>query len=80
MHLLARPTREELEQFLRLRLRERLLVQVAGECEVVYVGRAASLTEAGDRLVAAAEAAGTVLTMAEAGRTPYLTGGTHDHR
>lgn len=45
------PNLEELEEFLREHLHAGKLVQVAAECEIVYVGRAASLTEAGDYVV-----------------------------
>ena len=41
----------DLERFLREHISARRFVQVAAECEVVYVGRAASLTEAGDYVV-----------------------------
>ena len=43
---LENPDRDTLERFLREHLSAKRFVQVAAECEVVYVGRAASLTEA----------------------------------
>ena len=48
---LENPDRDTLERFLREHLSAKRFVQVAAECEVVYVGRAASLTEAGDYVV-----------------------------
>ena len=48
---LENPDRDTLERFLREHISARRFVQVAAECEVVYVGRAASLTEAGDYVV-----------------------------
>ena len=49
--VLERPSREDLHVFLEMGVRSKQFVQVAAECEVVYVGRAASLTEAGDYVV-----------------------------
>ena len=49
---LTTPTQEQLQSFLKTHLTcGECLVQVAGECEVVYVGRAASMAEAGQYLV-----------------------------
>jgi RecB family endonuclease NucS len=46
------PSPEELLKFLTIHLRDRdCLIQVAGESEIVYQGRAASVAEAGDFLV-----------------------------
>ena len=49
--ILEHPSTFELEAFLREHLAKKKFVQIAAECEVVYVGRAASLTEAGDYIV-----------------------------
>ncbi len=49
--VLEQPNLDDLEAFLRSHLHAKKLVQIAAECEVVYVGRAASLTEAGDYVV-----------------------------
>ena len=49
--ILEHPNKNELEVFLREHLGKKKFVQIAAECEVVYVGRAASLTEAGDYVV-----------------------------
>jgi hypothetical protein len=49
--LLERPHPDQLEVFLRDHLSMKRFVQIAAECEIVYVGRAASLTEAGDYVV-----------------------------
>jgi RecB family endonuclease NucS len=50
--LLHDPTPEDLSDFLSEHLRcGECLVQVAGECEVLYQGRAASVADAGDYLV-----------------------------
>ena len=49
--LLEHPHPDQLEVFLRDHLGMKRFVQVAAECEIVYVGRAASLTEAGDYVV-----------------------------
>ncbi len=46
--LLERPTREQLEQLLRHAMAQSLFAEVVGTCEVIYVGRAASLTQAGE--------------------------------
>ncbi|WP_281168018.1 endonuclease NucS domain-containing protein [Deinococcus peraridilitoris] len=49
---LLRPTPNELSDFLNLHLRVGgCLVQIAGECEVLYHGRAMSMAEAGNYLV-----------------------------
>ena len=48
---LENPDRDSLERFLSEHVSAKRFVQVAAECEVVYVGRAASLTEAGDYVV-----------------------------
>ncbi len=50
-HLLEQPHPDQLEVFLRDQLSMKRFVQIAAECEIVYVGRAASLTEAGDYVV-----------------------------
>ena len=49
--VLEQPGLRDLEDFLRAHLHAKKLVQIAAECEIVYVGRAASLTEAGDYVV-----------------------------
>ena len=49
--ILEQPSTSELEVFLQAHLGKKKFVQIAGTCEVVYVGRAASLTEAGDYVV-----------------------------
>lgn len=49
--MLEHPGLDDLEAFLHSHLHAKKLVQIAAECEVVYVGRAASLTEAGDYVV-----------------------------
>ena len=50
--LLELPTPEELELFLRTHLHDDpCLVQVAGECEITYSGRAVSMADAGDYLI-----------------------------
>jgi endonuclease len=49
--ILEQPSTIELEVFLQEHLGKKKFVQIAGTCEVVYVGRAASLTEAGDYVV-----------------------------
>ncbi|ADV66128.1 endonuclease NucS [Deinococcus maricopensis] len=48
---LPRPSAPELLAFLRAHLHAGLLVQIAGEMEVVYAGRAVSMAEAGDYLL-----------------------------
>jgi endonuclease len=49
--MLETPSKEALETTLRHAIANRLFTQVIGSCEVVYVGRAASLTESGDYVV-----------------------------
>lgn len=51
MKVLESPPKELLEEALRLAIERREFVQVIGPCEVVYVGRAASLTESGEYIV-----------------------------
>lgn len=48
---LLAPTADELRDFLEEHLRSKALVQVVGEFEVLYSGRAASVAEAGDYLL-----------------------------
>jgi endonuclease len=48
---LVAPAPEELVEFLEAHLHGPCLVQVAAECEVSYVGRAASMADAGDFVV-----------------------------
>ena len=48
---LVSPEPDELREFLKEHLRSKALVQVAGEFEVLYTGRAASVAEAGDYLL-----------------------------
>lgn len=48
---LVSPEPDELREFLEEHLRSKALVQVAGEFEVMYTGRAASVAEAGDYLL-----------------------------
>ncbi|HET8985043.1 MAG TPA: hypothetical protein VFN03_04705, partial [Trueperaceae bacterium] len=48
---LVSPEPDELQEFLEEHLRSKALVQVAGEFEVLYSGRAASVAEAGDYLL-----------------------------
>lgn len=48
---LIQPEPHELEEFLAEHLRSKALVQVVGEFEVMYTGRAASVAEAGDYLL-----------------------------
>jgi endonuclease len=49
--ILESPTKEALEDLLRLAISSRAFAQVIGACEVVYLGRAASLTESGEYVV-----------------------------
>jgi endonuclease len=49
--ILESPAKEALEDLLRLAIVRREFAQVIGPCEVVYVGRAASLTESGEYVV-----------------------------
>ena len=51
MILLETPDKATLEDALRLAIQNREFVQVIGSCEVLYVGRAASLTESGEYVV-----------------------------
>jgi RecB family endonuclease NucS len=49
--ILERPDKTDLETLLRHAIATREFLQVIGACEVVYVGRAASLTESGEYVV-----------------------------
>jgi endonuclease len=49
--VLHAPSKDDLEDFLKLALQRREFLQVIGSCEVVYLGRAASLTESGEYVV-----------------------------
>ncbi len=49
--ILERPEKTDLENLLRQAIAARKFLQVIGACEVVYVGRAASLTESGEYVV-----------------------------
>ena len=51
MTILETPDKAALENALRLAIENREFVQIIGPCEVVYVGRAASLTESGEYVV-----------------------------